>query len=181
MTAKLFIDPRELARFTRAMAQLPPRVGFLQLRKAMSAWGGIVKAEAVAQVPQDTKLLKKSLAVGKPIIPDSSWDVRHHGKPAKLFVGPRRRFVAVTQFRQLKSGRLKASQRIVKLRHGQKLATTAKRASRYAHLAEMRKPFIGPAQRAGNTRGLAKFKQKLGQGIEEEARKLAARQAARIR
>lgn len=65
--------------------------------------------------------------------------------------------------------------------------------TRYAHLVEKGHkkgkgrasarayPFIAPAQKAGNTRGLAKLAQKLRQGIEEEARKLRARQAARIR
>lgn len=63
--------------------------------------------------------------------------------------------------------------------------------SRYAHLVEKGHkrgkgrssarayPFIAPAQRAGNTRGLSALARKLREGIEQEARKLAARQAAR--
>lgn len=177
MTTRIALDPRSLASFQVAMAQLPRRVGLRHLRIAMNAWGGVVKQEAVARVPTETKALKRSLGV-RVVIPDASWNVAHHGRPSRAIVGPRRRFAAPalrTKAGQLKSIGLKRATKIV-LRGGKVISRVP---SRYAHLAEKHQPYIAPAQRAGNTRGLAKLAQKLGQGIHQEAQKLAARQAAR--
>lgn len=174
-TLKMTVDQRALAQFTGAMAQLPRNVGIKHLRIALNAWGGEVKNEAVANVATDTKLLRRSLGV-RVVIPDASWDVRHHGRPSRVIVGARRKFVALRSRKRLKSGRIKIRYRIARLAA---TSSRVKRASRYHHIAEDQQDYIAPAQRVGNTRGLAKLARKLGQGITLEAQKLAARQAAK--
>lgn len=174
-TPILTIDVKSLAQFQSAMSQLPRNVGIKHLRIALNAWGGEVKNEAIANVATDTKLLRRSLGV-RVVIPDASWNVNHHGRPSRVIVGARRKFVALKSRKRLKSGIVRTRYKIVRL---DATSGRVKRASRYHHIAEGQQDYIAPAQRAGNTRGLAKLARKLGEGIRTEAAKLAAKQAVK--
>lgn len=196
-TARIELDPKDYAHLLFVLGELPRRVGFKHLRIALSAWGGVVKNVAKGLARVDTGLLKKSISVKPPVIPDASYNPDHHGRPAYVIVGPRRR--SGRMLRKSEAGRLigygKAQKALVAERKRlkdegtlaplQRERTAVRNAlaafsaaryrnpSRYAHLVERRHPFIGPATIAGATEGMAKLKAKLKQGIETEARALA--------
>lgn len=191
----LRIDPRSYGLMKSALLLLPQRVGFKVLRKALNAWGGFVRNFAKQNAPDETGLLKRSLRV-KAVIPDASFNPKHHGKPAYVLVGPARNIVGPVVGGRVLSIR-KATARVVS---GGKVQT--RRPSRYAHLIERgtrphqikittksgrqiiiqhpgtkAHPFIRPAEQAGATQGMAILQQKLRTGIEEEARIIGARVA----
>lgn len=186
--ASLHIDPHTWALMQSALYLLPRRVGFKVLRKALMAWGGFVKKRAQELAPDETGLLKKSLKV-EAVIPDASFNVKHHGKPAYVMVGPSRKVVGYTV-----GGKLTTQRRAMKIAAA--FGTyQRRRPSRYAHLVERgtkphdikvggriirhpgskAHPFIGPAQAAGATTGMALLRTKLESGIMQEAAALASR------
>lgn len=202
---KLEIDQRSVAHFTTAMRELPRRVAIFTVRVALNAWGGVVRDKAVPLARRQTGMLAKSLGV-KVKIPDASFNKAHHGKPAYVLVGPKRR-----SGRMLRKDNLKgfgAAQRELvatrKLLAGkgkplerERLAVRLVKStydavyrnpSRYAHLVEgghkkgkgrsaaRPYPFIGPAQRYGEGPGFEKFKQKMADGIREHALAIGASQ-----
>ena len=73
-----------------AFRELPRRVHFKHLRIALNAGGGIIRDRAATFARRDTGLLAKSLGV-KVKIPDASFNVAHHGKPAYAVIGPKRK------------------------------------------------------------------------------------------
>lgn len=74
-----------------ALQAMPARVRFLHVRKALSKAGGIIRDSARTFVRKATGLLAKSLSVKPPVIPDSSYNKAHHGRPAYVIVGPKRK------------------------------------------------------------------------------------------
>lgn len=202
---RVIIDRDDLRHLEMVMRTLPRRVGIKTLRIALNAWGGVVKDKAKSLARRETGLLSKSIGV-KVTIPDASRNVKHHGKPAYVVVGPKRksgRFMRRTSTGSLKGfgkaqKELKAQRNFFKTAGANPLARERlavrmtkkqfgaaqyRNPTRYAHLVEKGHggprpakayPFIGPAQDYGNTVGWAKFKSKLREGIETEARRLAA-------
>lgn len=148
------------------LGNLPRKVAHRHLRIALSAAGGTIKAAAVAKAPAETKLLRKSLGV-KVKIPDASFNVRHHGRPAYVVIGPRRQFVGPAI---RKGGRTKilSTKRAVKhVLGGGKVQV--RRASRYAHLAEKASPYLAPASRSAGPAASARAAEKLAKAFETEA------------
>jgi HK97 gp10 family phage protein len=115
-----------------AFRDLPMSIQHRHMRIALNAAGGVIRDAAVGNAPKDTGLLKKSLKV-KVKIPDASYNSAHHGRPAYAVIGPSRNVVGVQTFR--KSG-ARGVIKTVRLRPKQRLATSVRRPSRYAHLVE---------------------------------------------
>lgn len=179
MTVILELDKAQLGKLLKTLDTLPRRVVIKHLRIALNAWGGVVRDVARPLAAQESGLLKKSLAV-KVIIPDASKNTAHHGRPARVLVGPSRKVVGNVVN---KAGAFKTvgAKRAEKLKaEGAQVRT--RKPSRYAHLVEKGttrgakpKPFIGPAQAAGATAGLSKLTQKLSEGLAQEAAAHAAK------
>lgn len=116
-----------------AMRELPRRVQLRHLRIALNAGGGILKSTAQSLVPASTGLLKKSLGV-KVKIPDASYNSAHHGKPAYVVIGPRRRFVRAAVVKAGKTRLLGDKTALKRVLGGGKVQVRSP--SRYAHLVE---------------------------------------------
>lgn len=157
-----------------ALQELPRRVYFRHQRIALSAAGGVIRDEAAARARRVTGLMAKSFGV-KVKIPDSSFNKKHHGRPAYVIIGPRRRFVGVKVYRLSKAGRLSSRIKQFSLKSGRKIATTLRRPTRYTHLVEKGTkrsrafPALGPAVAAARDRAMAAYQRKIKQGIEQEA------------
>lgn len=144
-------------------ALLPLSVQNMNMRKAMNAGAGVIRDAAVANAPEDTRLLKRSIKI-KVRVPNASRNVAHHGKPAYGVIGAARRFVGVQTFRKSgKAGKFK----IVRLKPTQRLATNVKRASRYSHLAERRTRFLSRAAASAGPAAQAKTVTKLREGLNQ--------------
>lgn len=177
-----------------AFSELPRRVGFRHLRIALNAGGGIVKRAYAALIKRRTGLLSKSIAV-KVTIPNSSFNSKHHGKPAYAVIGVKRRagrfmrvnkqnklkgFGAAQKFLVAERKRLGKEGKLPPLRREQAAVKAAKQKfgdgqyispSRYAHLAGPgRRGAAIVAQAVSQTKGqvVAKITEKLTQGIETE-------------
>lgn len=173
------------------LSQLPRRVAFKHLRVALNAAGGTLKAAAIEAAPRETGTLRQSLVV-KVKIPDASWNVEHHGKPAYTVIGPKRN--ATRAFQKIEGDFLKrhrqAQALLTKTRKSlkdQKLSATAleraakstvkeafnrvifRTPSRYAHLAEDHKSFLAVAASSQGPAASARAAQKLAAAFETEA------------
>jgi hypothetical protein len=166
------LNQKDVAYVTKALGLLPRRVGLLHLRKALSAWGGQVKNVAVSMAPRATGTLVKGLKVDVRI-PDASYDTRHHGKPARVLVGPLRRFGKVIVARQLKSGVIKRRTKTAKFKLGAPQPVGFIPISRYAHFD---KRYMEEAGKVGEMQTQV-IMQKLTQGVAQEAAKLYAAQS----
>ena len=183
MNGKLVIHQVTLRQLLTNLTLLPRRVGLRVFRVALNAWGGTVRDKAKSLARRETGLLQKSLKI-KVRIPDASYNVKHHGKPAYVMVGPARNVIGPIA-RGKKLSDKKAFKRVMS---GGRVQT--RRPSRYAHLIERgtkphaikfksgrtiqhpgtaAHPFIGPAQQHGNTVGIATFVRKMEEGIAREA------------
>jgi hypothetical protein len=160
------------------LAELPRRVGLRVFRIAFNAWGGVVKADAIAHVKKISGFLSRSLTV-KIKIPDASYNVNHHGRPAYGMVGPNRRAVKAQARIDGKDKFLSVRKATKRVLSGGKVR--AYKPSRYAHFVERGiagkahtppNPFIAMAEKTGETRGMAAFANKLATGIAAEAAKL---------
>lgn len=158
----IVFDQASVKRLVSNLERLPRRVGIKHLRIGLNAWGGVVRDIARQNVLKRTRLLDKALIV-KVTIPDASRNVAHHGKPARVMVGPGRRFVQA----RLGGKRLTDRKAVKAVLSGKKVRV--QKATRYAHLVEKKTPFIAPAAQAGETRGFQKLAQKIQQGLELEA------------
>lgn len=181
MTTALVFDQRSVSHLQMVMKELPRRVQIRQLRIALNAWGSVVKAEAVAQVKKISGLLSRSLRV-RVIIPDASRNTGIHGRPARVFVGASRSIVKAQASIAGKFKFLSVRKATKRVLSGGKVR--AYKPSRYAHFVEKGiagkgrttpNPFTERAQRVGNTIGFDRFKSKLGEGIDTEARAIAFR------
>ena len=158
----IVFDQASAKKLAHNLTELPRRVEIKHLRIGLNAWGGVVRDEARRRVREATRLLDKSLSV-KVTIPDASRNAAHHGKPARVMVGPGRRFVQAVRNGKRLTDR-KATKAVLS---GQKVRT--QKATRYAHLVEAKTPFIAPAQEAGATAGFQKMATKIEQGLAAEA------------
>lgn len=161
--SSLHFDQQSFKQLMGNLIELPRRVGLRVFRIALNAWGGIVKSHEKRLAHRGaTGLLARSPTV-KVRIPDASYNVKHHGRPAYVMVGPDRRLV-----RPFAGGTTlsikKATKRV--LSGGR---VHVRKPSRYAHFVEKNFPFIEPAQRAGASEGMAAFAGKMREGIELEA------------
>lgn len=166
MTAIVF-DQKSAQQLQRNLEQLPRRVALKHFRIGLNAWGGHVRGIARQNVLRRTKLLDKSLSV-KVTIPSASRNAAHHGKPARVQVGPSRK-VQRPVIRGKKGLRAITEKRAANLRAEGKAVNRYQKPTRYAHLVELKKPFIGPAQKSGETVGMQKLADKIRQGMELEA------------
>lgn len=167
---RLQIDTASARQLVGNLNKLPRRVATKHLRIGLSAAGGVAKGVASSRAAKETGLLGKSMAV-KVTIPDASFNKAHHGRPARVMVGPSRTVVRAAihgrKGTKLLSDR-KAAKRVLS---GGKVQV--RKPSRYAHLAEKKSPAIAHAQVALEGLGMAKLKQKLEQGLAAEAAALA--------
>jgi HK97 gp10 family phage protein len=116
-----------------AFRDLPRAIRNRNLRIAMNAGGGVIRDAAVANAPKETGLLKKSLKI-KVRVPDASYNVAHHGRPAYAVIGPSRYVVGPT-IRKGNKPKLLTIRRAVKhVLGGGRVQTRSP--SRYAHLVE---------------------------------------------
>lgn len=144
LVLKVFGVPETMASFR----DLPLRLRTRHMRIALNAAGGVLRDAAVANIPKQSGLLRKSMKV-KVKIPDESFNVAHHGRPAYALVGASRNVAGIGTYRKSgQKGRVKS----VKLdRVGERdvfrpgpnaahsgipVATNLLRPSRYAHLVE---------------------------------------------
>lgn len=126
-----------------AFKELPRSMRNKHMRIAMNAGGGIIRDDMVTRTPVDAGLLKRSYRV-KVRVPDASYNIAHHGRPAYAVIGPSRNVVGVQTFRKSgKAGKVKLSRvkRVPKLgdfftKTGLKVATDLQRPSRYFHLVD---------------------------------------------
>lgn len=152
------------------MRELPRGVQIRQLRIALNAAGGILKRYAAASAPKETGLLKQSIVV-KVIIPDASKNTAHHGKPARVIIGPSRK-VKRPVHRGAKGLRAITEKRAANLRHQGKAVDKYRKPSRYAHLAHRKTPYLTTAVNIAGAAAMHKASQKLREGVEIERRKL---------
>jgi hypothetical protein len=136
------------------------------MRIALNAWGGIVRDEARLNVLEETRLLKRSLSV-KVVVPDASYNKAHHGKPARVMVGPDRKSVRAFLSRPGRDKVLSDKKATAHVLAGGKVRV--RKPSRYAHLVEKKHPFIAPAAAVGAREGFDKLARKLKDGLEQEA------------
>ena len=155
-----------------SFVQLPRTLQNKHMRIGLNAAAGVIRNAAVANAPQDTGLLKKSIKI-KVKIPNASYSAAHHGKPAYAIIGPSRNVVGVQTFRKSGTrGRIKT----VRLKANQRLATNVRRPSRYAHLVERGTKrgtkatwFLRRAVASAGAMAQAKMIQKLRDGLQEFA------------
>ena len=151
-----------------------------QIRKSLSAAGGVIKAEVIKRSPVRTGTLKKYQIVKTALSKDKAI--------AYTIVGAKRGVkVAVSAN---KSGELKVIARFTKKKDGTIAASGAKRLSkaqaagkqvayqvpsRYSHLAERKTKYLSHAQASSKHRAAQAAIKKLQQGVEEERRKAASK------
>ena len=166
MTPSLQFDQRSVAQLHRNLNLLPKRVAIKHMRIGLNAAGGVAKKTAAARSARETNLLSKSHIVSV-IIPDASKNPEHHGKPARVIIGPSRRVVRWVR-------RTAKGLRTIGAKTATKFGIRAyRKPTRYAHLAERKSPAIAAAQRTLETDGMNKLYEKLSQGITQEAAALA--------
>ena len=202
-SSSMFIKIEGVQKAVAALQHLVPAVRIKHMRISLLAAGGVIKRRIEANAPRDTGLLMKSIRV-KPIIPQASKNPAHWDKPASVFIGPGRRLLAVRSVRKSgKLGALsvktydsvkkkldaaKASGKPVPFRilmssrmiKGQRIQVPVA-ASRYAHFLEKGREgkgathFMSRAAQSGAAEANAKFAAKIGQGILQEAARLASK------
>lgn len=185
----------------RAFEQLPRRVKFKHLRIALNAGAGVVRNQYASSVRKVTGLLSKSVGV-KVVIPDSSYNSAHHGRPAYAVIGVKRK---AGRFMRLNSkGNLKgygAAQRalvaerkrlnaegVLSPLQRERAASAAvskqfsgaqyRNPSRYAHLAGPGRDGVSVLRAAAAqsmARAQARFSEKIAAGINNEANSLSRR------
>jgi HK97 gp10 family phage protein len=116
-----------------AFRDLPRAIRNKHMRIAMNAGAGVIRDAAVANAPKQSGLLRKSLKI-KVRVPDASYNVKHHGKPAYAVIGPARHVVA-------RVATIKGVVKTITTRQAIKRSFggggfTTRRPSRYAHLVE---------------------------------------------
>lgn len=163
-----YLDPASVAHTLTALEQFPNRVRFKHVRIGLNAAGGVFKRAAQQEVLKETRTLERSMAV-RVKIPDTSYNTAHHGRPAYIVIGHKRRYARYV--RRTKAGNLRgvSERKALENSRGVRLRV----ASRYAHLAERKKPHMKTAQQVAAMPAAAAFVAKVRQGAIEEANKLA--------
>lgn len=193
-----YLDDRDVAYALHALNELPRAVAHKHLRIGLNAWGGEVKNILGFTAPRDTGLLRKSFGV-KVKIPDASFNTKHHGKPAYVLVGPKRRSGRMMrrsnrgkligfglaqkelQIQRTASGVLSlrplARERAaVKLAKSLHPGAVYKNPTRYAHLAERKHGYMKRAEAVGKRLGQTALLHKIRQGVFTEAAILHGKQ-----
>lgn len=184
-----------------ALNELPRRLRFKHFRIALNAGGGIVSRAAKGYARRRTGLLAKSIGV-KVTIPDASHNKAHHGKPAYVIIGPKRKSgrmmrlnkssklvgfgaaqKALAERRKELAGfgiaplaREKSAVALAKAAHAEAVYINP---TRYAHLVEKGTkrtkayPFLAPAIAATKGQVVQVIASKIRAGVEQEARALA--------
>jgi hypothetical protein len=193
-----YLDDRDVAYVMHALRVLPRKVAQKHLRIGLNAWGGQVSNLLKIVAPKETGLLRKSFGV-KVKIPDTSYNVAHHGRPAYCLVGPRRH--TGRMLRRTARGRLvgfslaqkelrvqrtaagvKALRPLARERAAVRLTKSLmpgsyyRNPSRYAHLAERKRGYMKRVEHVGRRLGQTAFVHKVQQGIAQEATALASSQ-----
>lgn len=183
-----------------ALRELPRRVHNKHVRIGMNKGAGILRDAARRFARFDTGTLQKSLSI-KVKVPDASYNVAHHGKPAYAVIGPARG--KAKYFRRTAAGRLRGHSganrdfkaTVKELRSagvgGRAIGAAARRfasekhsnaslrnPSRYAHIVERggrrhkARPFLGMATATSGPKALHETVQKINSGLLSEARAL---------
>lgn len=189
---------------TRAFRELPRGVKLRRLRVALNAGGGVFRDAYKVRAHRETGLLAKSIGVGPgpsgAVIPDASHNPAHHGKPARVIIGVKKkagrmmrvnkqgnlkgfgaaqRELKASRDRLSKEGKLTPRQRerfAVKLALKKNAGAVYRNPSRYAHLAGPKRDgasVLAAAFRAVKTIAVQKVMSKLHEGIQSEAKALA--------
>jgi hypothetical protein len=151
-----------------ALLDLPRSIQNKTMRIALNAGAGVVRDAAVARAPKETGLLGRAQKI-KVKIPNASYNVAHHGKPAYAVIGTSRRVVsAVGRTAQGKVRRISDKRATKIVLGGGRVMTRAP--SRYAHLAgTQRTRWFKSAASSSGSAAKAKVVAKLNQGISEWA------------
>ena len=187
----------------QALRNVPRDVQNKHVRIGMNKGGGMIKATAVSFATVETGLLKKSLAV-KVKVPDASFNVAHHGRPAYAVVGPGRnkgrmmrmtsggklrghgkaqkQFLEEVKIAKGEGARGRDIQRAARNVTGGKFAdATYRNPTRYAHIVERgskrvrARPFLSIAARITGPAAQQAVIQKVQEGLRQEAQKAYAR------
>jgi hypothetical protein len=171
---KATIDPVSYRQCMSALNALPGRLRFKHERIALNAGAGVYRPIMKIMSPDMTGALDKSLGI-KVKIPNASYNTKHHGKPSYALVGPKRDFVLPRI-----GGKTVSIRKAVKTVLGGGKVSVRK-PSRYAHLAGpgRKQRFVNLAASVGAQPAGIKVIQKLKQGVEAEARRLASEQGVR--
>ena len=161
----------------QALKQFSNGIQRTQIRKSLSAAGGVIKAEVIKRSPVRTGTLKKYQIVKTALSKDKAI--------AYTIVGAKRGVkVAVSAN---KSGELEVIGRFEKKKDGTIKTTGAKKIakagknvayqvpSRYSHLVERKTKYLSHAQASSKHRAAQAAIKKLQQGVEEERRKAASK------
>lgn len=162
------VDQASLKQTVAALQTMSRASRTKHTRIGLNAAGGIIKRAAVANAPKRTKLLSRSQIV-KVRVPEASKNPSHRDKPAYMLMGTSRAAVAPMANGKKLSIR-KATKRVL---GGGKVQ--AYRPSRIAHLAERKTHFTERAAQSAGPAAMAKLQEKLTQGINQEAAKLATK------
>jgi hypothetical protein len=150
------------------LAQLPRKVALRHLRVALSAAGGKIKDVAKVLAPVETKTLRNALTV-KVKIPDASWDVKHHGRPAYVLIGAKRGGTGDRQVSSWKGKIRRVTGKSLERAHAFGLRVRVRRPSRYSHLAEKKHRFHANAARIAGPVASQRAADKLAKAFETEA------------
>lgn len=148
------------------LGNLPRKVAFKHLRVALSAAGGQIKDTLKLLAPVETRTLKNSFAV-KTKIPDASWDVKHHGKPAYVVIGAKRGSAKLVT--NWKGRVITATKKTLERARAFRIKARWRKPSRYSHLAEKKHGFHANAARIVGPRAADKAAKKLAAAFETEA------------
>ena len=164
MTA-IRLDPVTLRRTLETVTQLPFQMRAKYLREALNAGGGTLRNFATSMAPRETKTLIKSIKV-KVVIPDTSHNRAHHGKPAYIVVGPKRRHGRMAIYSRGKL-RAKSQQGAEKERLLKDKKIYLRVPSRYAHLAGpgRKSTFLQRASQLGGGMVMTRIQHKLTQAV----------------
>lgn len=162
-----------------AFRELPRVVRGRGMKIGLNAAGGIIRDAAVANVPADTGLLRKSIKVDVKV-PDLSYNTAHHGRPARAKIGPSTRVIGVKSY--TKAGKQRKGFKTVRLKQGATFRSTARRPARYAHIVEKgtkrgmpASRFLARAVASAGEAAKAKCVEKIRQAISEFAARRSAR------
>jgi hypothetical protein len=117
-----------------AFRDLPRQVRNRHMRIAMNAGGGVIRNAMAARMPVETGLLKRSLRV-KVKVPDASFNVAHHGRPAYAVIGPKRGITGRVGISRKGVMKTLTTRQAIRASFGGS-GFHVRRPSRYAHLIE---------------------------------------------
>jgi hypothetical protein len=130
----LVIKVHGIPEAVEAFKDLPRTVRNRHMRIAMNAGGGVIRNAMAARMPVETGLLKRSLRV-KVKVPDASFNVAHHGRPAYAVIGPKRGITGRVGISRKGVMKTLTTRQAIRASFGGS-GFHVRRPSRYAHLIE---------------------------------------------